>query len=139
MRERALRNEICLTMCGSAFKNKGVQAMLDAVIEFMPSPIEMPPTKGKLDRRHGSRRASPEDEEPFAALAFKILNDPFVGNLTFFRVYSGTLNSGDARLQSDQGQARSASAACCRCMPPSAPRSRKCARAISLRRWVSKT
>ena len=95
LRERAIKNEICLTMCGSAFKNKGVQAMLDAVIEFMPSPIEMPPTKGTLEDGTEAVR-KPGDDEPFAALAFKILNDPFVGNLTFFRVYSGTLNSGDA-------------------------------------------
>ncbi len=95
LRARALRNEICLTMCGSAFKNKGVQAMLDAVIEFMPAPTEMPPVKGMLpDDSEGSRKS--DDNEPFSALAFKILNDPFVGNLTFFRVYSGTLNSGDA-------------------------------------------
>jgi elongation factor G len=82
-------------MCGSAFKNKGVQAMLDAIIEFMPSPIEMPPTPGKLEDGTDAVR-EPKDDAPFAALAFKILNDPFVGNLTFFRVYSGTLNSGDA-------------------------------------------
>jgi elongation factor G len=95
LRERAIRNEICLTMCGSAFKNKGVQAMLDAVIEFMPSPVDMPPTKGTLENGSEGVR-EPKDDAPFAALAFKILNDPFVGNLTFFRVYSGTLNSGDA-------------------------------------------
>jgi elongation factor G len=95
LRERAIKNEICLTMCGSAFKNKGVQAMLDAIIEFMPSPVEMPPTPGKLDDGTDAVR-EPKDDAPFAALAFKILNDPFVGNLTFFRVYSGTLNSGDA-------------------------------------------
>ncbi len=94
LRERSIRNEIVLCMCGSAFKNKGVQAMLDAVIEFMPSPIEMPPVTGTLlDGTVGTRKAS--DEERFSALAFKILNDPFVGNLTFFRVYSGVLNSGD--------------------------------------------
>jgi elongation factor G len=94
LRERSIRNEICICMCGSAFKNKGVQAMLDAIIEFMPSPVEMPPVKGLLeDGSEGTRRAS--DDEKFAALAFKILNDPFVGNLTFFRVYSGVLNSGD--------------------------------------------
>jgi elongation factor G len=94
LRARSIRNEIVLCMCGSAFKNKGVQAMLDAIIEFMPSPIEMPPVHGLLpDGSEGTRRAS--DEEHFAALAFKILNDPFVGNLTFFRVYSGVLNSGD--------------------------------------------
>ncbi len=94
LRERSLRNEIVLAMCGSAFKNKGVQALLDAVIEFMPSPVDMPDVKGLDDHdRPDTRKAS--DEEPFSALAFKILNDPFVGNLTFFRIYSGVLNSGD--------------------------------------------
>jgi elongation factor G len=94
LKARSLKNEIVLCMCGTAFKNKGVQALLDAVIEYMPSPVEMPEVKGTGS--HGepvTRRA--DDDEPFAALAFKILNDPFVGNLTFFRVYSGTLNSGD--------------------------------------------
>ncbi len=95
LRERALRNEIVLCMCGSAFKNKGVQALLDAVIEYMPSPIQMPPVKG-LDDAGGPATRTADDAGPFAALAFKILNDPFVGNLTFFRVYSGVLNSGDA-------------------------------------------
>jgi elongation factor G len=94
LKERALKNDIVLCMCGTAFKNKGVQALLDAVIEFMPSPIEMPPTKGLSERGEAITRTA-RDEEPFSALAFKILNDPFVGNLTFFRVYSGTLNSGD--------------------------------------------
>ena len=94
LRERSIRNEIVLCVCGSAFKNKGVQAMLDAVIEYMPSPIEMPPVKGLLsDGTEATRKAS--DDEKFASLAFKILNDPFVGSLTFFRVYSGVLNSGD--------------------------------------------
>jgi elongation factor G len=94
LRERSLRNEIVLCMCGSAFKNKGVQAMLDAIIEYMPSPIEMPDVKGTNPRGEPATRKA-DDDAPFAALAFKILNDPFVGNLTFFRVYSGTLNSGD--------------------------------------------
>jgi len=94
LRERSIRNEIVVCMCGSAFKNKGVQAMLDAVIEYMPSPVEMPPVKGTLpDGKEAVRHAS--DDEKFAALAFKILTDPFVGTLTFFRVYSGVLNSGD--------------------------------------------
>jgi elongation factor G len=94
LRERSLRNEVVLAMCGSAFKNKGVQALLDAIIEFMPSPVDMPDVKGLDDRDEpATRKAS--DDEPFSALAFKILNDPFVGNLTFFRVYSGVLNSGD--------------------------------------------
>ncbi len=94
LRQRAIKNEVVLVMCGTAFKNKGVQALLDAIIEFMPSPIEMPETKGINARGEPiTRKAS--DDDPFSALAFKILNDPFVGNLTFFRVYSGTLNSGD--------------------------------------------
>jgi elongation factor G len=94
LRARSIKNEIVLCMCGTAFKNKGVQALLDAVIEFMPSPTEMPDVKGLDDRGEpDTRKAS--DTAPFSALAFKILNDPFVGNLTFFRVYSGVLNSGD--------------------------------------------
>jgi len=95
LKQRAFRNEIVLCMCGTAFKNKGVQALLDAVIEYMPSPMELPDVKG-TDARGEPDTRKPTDEAPFAALAFKILNDPFVGNLTFFRVYSGTLKSGDA-------------------------------------------
>jgi elongation factor G len=94
LRARALKNDICLVTCGSAFKNKGVQAVLDAVIEYMPSPLDVPPVTGHGERGEELVRKA-DDAEPFAALAFKILNDPFVGNLTFFRVYSGTLNSGD--------------------------------------------
>jgi elongation factor G len=103
LRARAIKNEIVLTMCGSAFKNKGVQALLDAIIEFMPSPPEMPPVKGIDDRDEPATRAA-SDDAPFAALAFKILNDPFVGNLTFFRVYSGTLNSGDTVFVPTKGK-----------------------------------
>jgi elongation factor G len=94
LRERSIRNEICVCVCGSAFKNKGVQAMLDAIIEFMPSPVDMPPVQGTLADGTAATRAAGDDEK-FSALAFKILNDPFVGNLTFIRVYSGVLNSGD--------------------------------------------
>jgi elongation factor G len=94
LRARAIKNEICLVTCGSAFKNKGVQAVLDAVIEFMPSPVEVPDVKGQSEGGEPMTRKA-FDSEPFSALAFKILNDPFVGNLTFFRVYSGVLNSGD--------------------------------------------
>jgi elongation factor G len=94
LRLRSLANEVIVTMCGSAFKNKGVQAMLDGVVEFMPSPVDVPAIKGILENdSDGERHAS--DDEPFSALAFKIATDPFVGNLTFFRVYSGVLNSGD--------------------------------------------
>jgi elongation factor G len=94
LRERALKNEVCLVTCGSAFKNKGVQAVLDAIVEYMPSPVEVPPVKGVAESGEPMTRIA-DDTQPFAALAFKILNDPFVGNLTFFRVYSGTLKSGD--------------------------------------------
>ena len=94
LRARTLTGEVVVTMCGSAFKNKGVQAMLDAVVDFMPSPVDVPAIIGQLD--DGTEEARPAaDNEPFAALAFKIANDTFVGNLTFFRVYSGVLNSGD--------------------------------------------
>jgi elongation factor G len=96
LRIRTLANEIVPAMCGSAFKNKGVQAMLDAVVELMPSPVDVPDIRGVLDdaaETEAVRKSS--DEEPFAALAFKIATDPFVGTLTFFRVYSGVLNSGD--------------------------------------------
>jgi elongation factor G len=94
LRERSIRTEICVMLCGSAFKNKGVQAMLDAVIEYMPSPADVPPVKGIDDRGAEATRPATDDAK-FSALAFKILNDPFVGNLTFFRVYSGVLSSGD--------------------------------------------
>ncbi len=97
IRARTLKAEIVPVLCGSAFKNKGVQAMLDAVIDYLPSPVDKPAIKGHLDdaaETVAERHAS--DEEPFSALAFKIATDPFVGTLTFFRVYSGVLSSGDA-------------------------------------------
>jgi elongation factor G len=96
LRIRTLSNEIVPTLCGSAFKNKGVQTVLDAIIEFMPSPIDVPPIKGILDDGKGTKaeRAS-SDDVPYSSLAFKIATDPFVGSLTFFRVYSGVLQSGD--------------------------------------------
>ncbi len=94
IRIRCLKGEIVPVACGSAFKNKGVQAVLDAVIDYLPSPAEVPAIHGILpDGSEGER--PPSDDAPFAALAFKIATDPFVGNLTFFRVYSGVLNSGD--------------------------------------------
>jgi elongation factor G len=94
IRQRTIASEIVPMLCGSAFKNKGVQAMLDAVIEFMPSPLDIPPVKGILeDETQGDRSAA--DDEPFSGLAFKIMTDPYVGQLIFFRVYSGVLKSGD--------------------------------------------
>jgi elongation factor G len=95
LRQRTLSNEVVLVLCGSAFKNKGVQAMLDAVIEYLPSPTEVKAIKGiNEDESEGLRHA--DDEAPFSALAFKIATDPFVGTLTFFRCYSGVINSGDS-------------------------------------------
>jgi len=96
LRSRTLANEIVPVLCGSAFKNKGVQAMLDAVIDYMPSPVDVPAIKGILDDKdetEAERKA--DDKEPFAALAFKIATDKYVGQLVFFRVYSGVINSGD--------------------------------------------
>ncbi|MGD9786669.1 MAG: elongation factor G [Sulfuricellaceae bacterium] len=94
LRQRTIACEIIPMLCGSAFKNKGVQAMLDAVIELLPSPVDIPPVKGETEGGEAdSRRA--DDNEPFSALAFKIMTDPYVGQLIFFRVYSGVVNSGD--------------------------------------------
>ncbi len=96
LRIRTLNNEIVPVLCGSAFKNKGVQAMLDAVIEYLPAPIDVPAIKGTLaDKENTLADRKSSDDEPFAALAFKIATDPFVGALTYFRVYSGVVRSGD--------------------------------------------
>src|SRR5690554_515805 len=92
LRERTLKTEIVPVYCGTAFKNKGVQAMLDGVIQLLPSPADVPPVQG-IDERGEVATRKADDKETFSALAFKIMTDPFVGSLTFFRVYSGTLNS----------------------------------------------
>ena len=94
LRQRTIAGEIVPMLCGTAFKNKGVQAMLDAVLDYLPSPIDIPPVKGLDDRENEVRRKA-DDGEKFAALAFKLMTDPFVGQLTFIRVYSGVLSSGD--------------------------------------------
>ncbi len=97
LRTRTLKNEIIPMLCGSAFKNKGVQAMLDAVIEYLPSPADVPAVTGMLNDAAGTpAERHPTDNEPFSALAFKIATDPYVGTLTYFRVYSGVLKSGDS-------------------------------------------
>ncbi len=103
LRQRTIAGEIVPMMCGSAFKNKGVQAMLDAVIDYMPSPIDIPPVRGvRDDGSEEDREAS--DDAPFSALAFKIMTDPYVGQLTFFRVYSGVINAGDTVYNSVKGK-----------------------------------
>jgi elongation factor G len=103
IRVRTINNEIVPMLCGTAFKNKGVQAMLDAVIDYLPSPVDIPPVKGENDKGQPDSRR-PIDDEPFAALAFKIMTDPFVGQLSFIRVYSGVLASGDTVLTSVRGR-----------------------------------
>jgi elongation factor G len=103
IRTRTIAGEIQPMLCGSAFKNKGVQAMLDAVIEYMPAPTDIPAVKGELADGSASKRER-TDEEKFSGLAFKIMTDPFVGQLTFVRVYSGVLNSGDQVLNSIKGK-----------------------------------
>ena len=113
LRERTIAGEIVLAVCGSSFKNKGVPLVLDAVVDYLPAPVEIPAIKGinpddkELDKddpavRHDERHA--DDNEPFSALAFKIATDPFVGSITFVRVYSGALNSGDSVLNSVKGK-----------------------------------
>jgi elongation factor G len=104
LRLRTLSNEIVLATCGSAFKNKGVQAVLDAVVEYLPSPIDVPSIKGHLPDSEEVIERQADDAEPFSALAFKIATDPFVGTLTFFRVYSGVLKTGDSILNSVKGK-----------------------------------
>jgi elongation factor G len=103
LRQRTIASEIVPMLCGSAFKNKGVQAMLDAVLDYMPAPTDIPPVEGHLENEEmGQRRAA--DDEPFAALAFKIMTDPYVGQLTFFRVYSGVVKSGDTIYNPGKGR-----------------------------------
>jgi elongation factor G len=103
LRQRTIACEIQPMLCGSAFKNKGVQRMLDAVVEFLPSPVDIPPVQGTdLDGNQAERMAS--DDAPFCALAFKLMSDPYVGQLTFLRVYSGVLTSGDTVLNSNKNK-----------------------------------
>ncbi|HMI77069.1 MAG TPA: elongation factor G [Buchnera sp. (in: enterobacteria)] len=105
LRKRVLDDEIVLITCGSAFKNKGVQALLDAIIEYLPSPTDIKSIKGMMDEKNNTATVRfADDKEPFSALAFKIANDPFVGNLTFFRVYSGVVKSGDTVFNSVKSQ-----------------------------------
>ena len=105
LRLRVLANELVLVLCGSAFKNKGVQAVLDAVVDYLPSPLDVPAIKSVVESEQGGYDSRlPKDDVPFAALAFKIATDPFVGTLTFFRVYSGVLRAGDVVFNSIKGK-----------------------------------
>jgi elongation factor G len=103
LRHGTIANEVVPVLCGSAFKNKGVQPMLDAVVDFLPSPLDLPPVSGTDVRGEEELTRKPDDSEPFAALAFKIMSDPFVGKLTYFRVYSGTLKAGSHVYNATKG------------------------------------
>ena len=103
LRMRTIANEIQPMLCGTAFKNKGVQRMLDAVIDYLPSPIDVPPMEGETEDGEKVLR-KPSDDEKFSALAFKLMTDPFVGQLTFIRVYSGVLKSGDTIINATRGK-----------------------------------
>ncbi|HEY8463881.1 MAG TPA: elongation factor G [Bacillota bacterium] len=104
MRKATLSNKVTPVTCGSAFKNKGIQLLLDAVVHFLPSPLDLPPVKGFAMTGGAEISRKPDDAEPFAALAFKIMADPFVGKLAFFRVYSGTLKTGSYVLNSNKNK-----------------------------------
>ena len=104
LRIGTITTQLVPVLCGSALKNKGIQPMLDAVVDFLPSPLDLPPVEGHVPGSDTPGRRVPDDDEPFAALAFKIANDPFVGNLTFFRVYSGRLKSGSYVLNATRDQ-----------------------------------
>ena len=122
VRKSTLALKIVPVLAGSAFKNKGIQPLLDAVVDYLPSPLDVPPVEGvdPVTEEVALRRAA--DDQPFAALAFKIMSDPFVGHVTYIRVYSGVLKSGSYVLEFRQGIRANESAACCRCMPTSAKR-----------------
>ena len=135
LRARTLANEIVPVFCGSAFKNKGVQAVLDAVIHYMPSPTEVPAIRGILDDKNRTEAVRHStDDEPFAALAFKIATDPFVGYADLLPRLLRCAEVRRHRSTTRSSSARSASGACCRCTPTPARRSRKFAPVTSPRR-----
>ena len=134
LRKGTIDGNILPVLCGSAFKNKGVQNLLDAVVAYLPSPVDIPPVQG-VDVKTGDpvvRKAT--ESEPFSALAFKIMTDPYVGKLTYFRVYSGVVDQGQSRQSTRPRTARSGWAASCRCTPTTARTSTRPSPATSSRR-----
>jgi elongation factor G len=116
IRKAVLTGAFYPVLCGSAFKNKGVQPLLDAVVDYLPSPVDVPPIKGidyKTEDRAEVVRAPPDDDEPLSMLAFKIMDDPFVGSITFCRIYSGKLETRAPACSIRRATSASASAACC--------------------------
>ncbi len=121
LRRGTIASQCVPVLCGSAFKNKGVQPMLDAVVDFLPAPPDLAAIKG-IDVKGIEELERPADDaEPFAALAFKIMSDPHVGKLTYFRVYSGTLEAGSYVYNSTKDRKERGWAACCRCTPTPGP------------------
>lgn len=130
LRARTINNEIVPMLCGTAFKNKGVQAMLDAVLDYLPSPLDVPAIKG-TDENGLEDERGPSEGSPFAALAFKIATDPYVGQLIFFRVYSGVVKSGDTVFNPVKGKKKGL-VGCCKCMLTNAKKLKKLERVILL-------
>ena len=118
-------------LCGAAFKNKGVQPLLDAVVDYLPSPLDVPPVQGTHPKTGEVLQRKADDNEPFTALVFKLMTDKHVGHLTYMRVYSGHVDARASRSSTPAAAARSASAACSRCTPTSARRSTRRAPATS--------
>ena len=136
LRKSVIQLKVFPVLCGSAFKNKGVQPLLDAVVDYLPSPVDIPPIKGQdPDAPEKELERPADDKEPFAALAFKIMTDSFVGQLAFIRVYAGGLKTGDSVFIPGR-DAPSASAGCCGCTPTSAKKSAKSMPAISAPAWA---
>ena len=135
LRIRTINNEIVPMLCGSAFKNKGVQAMLDAVVDYLPSPVDIPPVKGENDRGQPETRPA-GDDQPFAGPRIQDRDRPVRRAADVHPRLFGRADLGRHRLYLGARQGRSASAACCRCTPTSARKSRKCAPATSRRRWA---
>ena len=131
LRSATLALKIVPVLCGTAFRNKGVQPMLDAVVDFLPSPLDIPPVKGVEPGTDKVEERPATDEAPFSALAFKIMTDPFVGTLSFFRVYSGSLLSGASIYNSTKSK-RERVGRLLRCTRTSAKRSKRSTPAISL-------
>ena len=139
IRKLTVNSELYPVLCGSAFKNRGVQPMLDAVVDYLPSPLDVPPMVGhEPDDEEIEMTRKPDTSEPFSALAFKVATHPFFGTLTFIRVYSGQIASGSPVVNSTKGR-RSASASSSRCTPTRRTRSRRPSRATSTRRSASRT
>ena len=113
LRKAVLTGAFYPILCGSAFKNKGVQPLLDAVVDYLPSPVDIPPTPGIDFKTEEPVERKASDDEPLSVLAFKIMDDPFVGSLTFCRIYSGKLETGMGLLNSTRDKQASGSAACC--------------------------